>query len=110
MTTINGRIALRYLANVPDDFMFQCFNGTKLRRLSDLSDALNSMSEATFAYHVSEGKNDFSNWVFDTIGDEKLAKDLSALPNRRQYAKRVQKRLEFLRRKLENTSTPISVR
>jgi len=43
------------------------------------------MNEETFGYHSNETKSDFSNWVKDVIGDEKLAADLKrALPGPRQ--------------------------
>ena len=103
MTVISEKTALQYLVNVRDEFYFDCCDGTVLRRMSELAEALERMSESTFAYHVRNGKNDFSDWVFDAVGDAKLAKDLIALQSCQQFAGRVRRRVEFLRRKLDRS-------
>ncbi len=100
MAVLHKSVALRYLANVPDDARFVCHDGRVLHRMAELADALETMSEATFAYHTPDGNNHFSNWVRDIVGDEKLAKDLKVLPGRKQCADRVQRRLVFLRHKV----------
>ncbi len=110
MTIINKRTALQYLVNVPDEFAFECCDGTVLRRMLELAEALGHMSEATFRYHSGIGSNEFADWVRDAIGDVKLAKDLSALQSRQQYAERVRRRVEFLRCKLNPPYAAVAVR
>ena len=65
--------AKRFLANVPEQYVFKCCDGRILKNLPELRDCLHSMTDETFAYHVNERRNDFSTWVRDVIGDEDLA-------------------------------------
>lgn len=90
----------RLLAKVPEEYVFRCCDGRVLRDMKELGEALTSMTEETFAYHSNEEKKDFSNWVKDIIGDEKLARDLRMSLNRTQAAKRVAERVAFLSGKL----------
>jgi len=65
-----------------------------------LKDALDLMNDETYTYHASREKNDFSNWIKDIIGDEKLARDLSRASDRRQAFDCVKTREDFLLSKL----------
>jgi hypothetical protein len=58
------------------------------------------MPDEAFAFHSNAEKSDFSNWVRDVIGDEKLARDLIKSPNQMQAAKCVTTRIAFLDTKL----------
>jgi hypothetical protein len=57
------------------------------------------MTDETFAYHSNVEKKDFTNWVRDIIGDEKLAKDPEKATSRTQAAKQASSRVSFLSRK-----------
>ncbi len=100
MARISRQDAERLLANVPEEYVFWCRDGRILRNMKELGEALDSMTDETFAYHSNEEKKDFSNWVRDIIGDEKLARDLGKSPSRTQAAKSVAERVAFLSRKL----------
>ena len=76
--------AERFLAEVPQEYVFWCHDGRTLRDMKELGKALSTMTDETFAYHVNMEKNDFSNWVRDVIGDEKLARDLLKSTTRAQ--------------------------
>lgn len=88
------------LADVPEGKQFWCSDGRVLRSLPELEAALNEMSEGTFRYHCNEAKSDFSNWVRDVIGDEKLSRDLQRSPTQAQAANSVASRVAWLRSKL----------
>jgi len=60
---------------------------------------LTNNSEETFSYHSSGVKRDFSNWIRDVIGDEKLSRDLLKSTNQTQAAKSVADRVAWLRSK-----------
>jgi len=45
-------------------------------------------------------KNDFSNWVRDVIGDEKLSRDLQKSTTQAQAAKSVADRVTWLKSKI----------
>jgi len=92
--------AEKLLTDVPEDRSFWCCDGRIFRNIRDLSDGLANMSDETFAYHLNDEKNDFSNWLNDVVGDEKLAKDLEKPITRQEAAKRVNDRVTFLNMKL----------
>jgi len=93
---ISREEAKRRLEDVPDDKRFWCHDGRLLKNLGELEKALSEMSDETFNYHSSEGRNDFSNWVRDVLGDDKLAKDLAKAKSRIQASKAVAQRISFL--------------
>lgn len=92
--------AEKLLADVPEDRSFWCNDGRIFRNMRDLSDGLVSMSDETFAYHLNDEKNDFSNWLRDVIEDEKLAKDMENPITRQEAVKRVDDRVKFLNMRL----------
>jgi len=97
---ISKEEANRRLGDVPDDKHFWCHDGKLIKNLRELGKALNDMSDETFHYHLGEGRNDFSNWVRDVVGDNKLANDLSKAKSRIQAGKAVAQRISFLRSKI----------
>ena len=98
-TKMTRRDAQKLLANVPEEYVFWSCDGRILRNMKELGEALNSMTQETYAYHSNTEKNDFSNWVRDIIGDKKLAEDLLRLQDRVAAAKAVSERIAFLRKK-----------
>lgn len=100
ITRITEDVAERRLADVSDDVVFRCHDGRILRNLRELRDALINMGNEAFVHHVGEVKNDFSTWVRDIIGDEKLANDLKKYLTKEQAAKAVSSRVTFLQSKL----------
>ena len=99
MTRITKEIAGKMLGEVPNGKQFYCTDGRVVKNLPELELALKEMSEETFCYHSSETKSDFSNWVRDVIGDEKLSRDLQKSPSRTRAAKNVADRIAWLRSK-----------
>jgi hypothetical protein len=97
---ISTEEANRRLGDVLDEKRFWCHDGKLTKNLGELGKALNEMSDETFHYHSSEGRNDFSNWIRDVVGDNKLANDLSKAKSRIQASKAVAKRISFLQSKL----------
>ena len=95
-----------FLADVPQEYVFWCCDGQILKNLKQLRDAFSVMSEDTFAYHVNEAKNDFSNWVKDIIKDEVLASDMLKATSKTKSAKIVGERIAFL----SGRSTPATTR
>ena len=88
--------AEKLLADVPEYRFFWCNDGRIFRNMRDLSAGLASMSAETFVYHLNTEKNDFSNWLKDSVGDEQLAEDLEDPISRREAAKTVKERVSFL--------------
>jgi hypothetical protein len=100
MAGIPKEQAEKFLSNVPEEYVFRCQDGQILRDMKELAEALTTMTDETFAYHSNVEKKDFSNWVRDIIGDEKLAKDLEKATDRTQAAKQAASRVGILSRKL----------
>jgi hypothetical protein len=100
MIRITKSRAEKMLGDVPAEKRFWCQDGQVLKNLSELEKALRNMKEPTFRHHSSEARNDFSNWVKDVIGDEKLSTDLLKSTTRTQAAKSVASRIAFLRQKI----------
>ena len=97
MVRVTSVVAEKRLGNVSPEEQFWCYDGRYLKSLEELKIALDQMAEETFHYHSSETKSDFSNWVRDVIGDEKLSSDLRKSTTRGQAAKRVTDRLTWRR-------------
>ena len=53
--------AKRLLDDVPEEYVFQCHDGRVLHNMQELADALNTMTDETYAFHVTTEKNDFTN-------------------------------------------------
>lgn len=54
----------------------QCFwttDGKIIANLVELRDALNTMADEVFQYHVTKQKNDFADWIEYVLGDAELA-------------------------------------
>jgi hypothetical protein len=86
----------KVLANVPEESIFWCHDGRTFRDMVELAEGLVAISDDTFAYHVNSERNDFSKWVKDIIGDEKLASDLATATSRIQATEYVTARLVVL--------------
>lgn len=100
MIKITKSRAEKMLGDVPGEKRFWCQDGQALKNLAELEKALRNMKEATFRHHSSEARNDFSKWVKDVIGDEKLSMDLLKSTTRAQAAKSVASRIASLRQKM----------
>jgi hypothetical protein len=97
---ISKEEAERRLRDVPDDERFWCHDGKDIKNLRELRKALIDMSDETFYYHSGEERKDFSNWVRDVVGDDKLARDLSKARSRMQASQAVAERISFLESKI----------
>ena len=100
MVKITKTIARERLADVPQGKRFSCSDGRVLKSLPELEAAIKEMSEETFRYHSNEVKSDFSNWVYDVIGDEKLSRELRKSTTRTQAATKVSDRITWLKNKI----------
>jgi hypothetical protein len=97
---ISNEEARRRLGDVPDDRCFWRHDGKSIKNIRELRKALIDMSDETFHHHYSEGRNDFSKWVREVVGDEKLANDLGKTESRIQASQVVAERISFLESKL----------
>jgi hypothetical protein len=97
MATVSKSMAKARLGDVPKEKRFWCHDGRFLKNLEELRAALEQMTEETYRYHSNETKTDFSNWVRDVIGEEKLARDLFNCTTPAQAAQSVADRIKWLK-------------
>jgi len=93
---ISKEEAKRRLGDVPDDKRFWCHDGRNVKNLRELRKALIDVSDETFHYHSGGERNDFSKWVREVVGDDKLAGDLGRTKSCIQASKAVADRISFL--------------
>ena len=97
----------KFLADVPAEYVFWCYDGRLLRNMKELGDALKTMADETYAFHANTEKNDFSTWVKDIIGDEKMAQNLEEAASRTLAADLVATRVASLTRQPTQASAKL---
>jgi hypothetical protein len=90
--------AERFLNEVPQEYQFWLKDGTTIRNVEQLAEALSNMDEDTFRHHSNKEKTDFSNWLKDIVGDEKLAKDMMKNKSKDSAYTKVKDRIALLKR------------
>jgi hypothetical protein len=66
----------KWLARVPAEKAFVFKDGSSVRSLFDLKQALMSLSEDTVVFHLDPNRHDIASWIRHTIGDDALADDI----------------------------------
>ena len=90
--------ARKFLADASPECCFWVNDGSVIKNLEELHNALASMSNEAFIHHVNKEKNDFSNWVKDILGDKRLADDLMKSKTKQSVVNKVKQRLQVLKR------------
>jgi hypothetical protein len=90
--------ARRYLADVPEDYVFRCHDSCIFKNVRELRDGLADMSDEIYTFHANSEKNDFSTWVKAIIKDETLAEDLRNARTKADSVRRVANRITVLSR------------
>ena len=86
------------LRNIEAEKCFWANNGPIISSLEALPNAVKNISEETFSYHVNKGKNDFSVWVNEVIGDKTLARELLKAKNQKTFLKKAEERVKLLKK------------
>jgi hypothetical protein len=68
--------AKRYLRSIDAGVQFWFSNGKTACNLKELLLGILSLDDGGFKHHVYFDHNDFSHWLMDIIGDERLARDI----------------------------------
>lgn len=90
--------AERFLNDVPEEYQFWSKDGTTFRNVEQLAEAIKNMDDETFKHHSNQEKTDFSNWLRDIVGDEKLARDLMKNKSKDSAYNKVRERIALLKR------------
>ncbi len=97
---LNKKLAERILDNVKEENRFYCNDGKSFSNLYDLQKEIMDMDDDIFSHHSEQGRNDFSNWVQDCLGDSKLAEELIGL-DKRSSLKKIGARISYIEKYLE---------
>ena len=87
------------MSDVNPEHNFWVSDGSILKNINDLLFALKKMKKNVFQAHVNKEKNDFANWINDIIKDEKLAKEISKIKEKKKLLKKITQRIQWLKRK-----------
>ena len=77
------------MPSIPPEKYFYVSDGTVIKHLGELPDALRNMSPETFSSHVNEYKNDFYTWVRNVFEHSTLARKIRNLKRKEDMAKHV---------------------
>jgi hypothetical protein len=72
----------KLLKDVKDDVCFCVIDGSTVKNIIELVDTLDRMSDDSYYYHVTNDKNDFSNWIREVFKEETLANEIAKIHNR----------------------------
>ena len=75
----NGRSLLQ---STSPEFYFKVVDGSEIKSLAELADALDRMSDDSFFYHANEQRNDFANWIRDIFSEQQLAEQMTKCNSR----------------------------
>ena len=98
MKKINSEEIHLILSNVSKNNVFICSDGSKLNNLEELVNKLKTIDRDNFSNHVNENKNDFSTWIYDCLGDAKLAENIRYTKNSKSMTKKIKTRISYLKK------------
>lgn len=81
----------------PDRAFWTC-HGKIIRNIQELADAIESMNDWAFKYHVNADnrKNDFAKWVEEVLEDPDLTLRLKWTTDKKEYVALIRARIEEL--------------
>ena len=59
-----------------EEHAFRCVDGGVYYSINELADALETMSDDSFYYHVNDSKNDFANWISGVFALDNISEKL----------------------------------
>ncbi len=95
MSNLQKSTAAHFLRTVDEGIKFFFCNGKNAYNIRELLDGIFSISDEEFLHHVYFDHNDFTNWLLDIIGDDKLARDIFS-STRDQTIALLKARIHFL--------------
>lgn len=87
--------AKRVLARAEGPQCFWVRDGSVLADLVELEQVLEHMAGDVFSYHVSEGRNDFADWIEFVLGDTELSAMIREVGTPKKARALVVKRLKI---------------
>lgn len=87
------------LGSVSFNHHFHCTNGEKYSNLEELRKGLKKMNSEHFNFHVGQKHNHFANWIYDCVGDVKLADTIRPLTNQKEMETKLTSRINVLKKR-----------
>ena len=81
-----------------EDKKFYCTNGSVINNLNELVNELKIIDDESFSNHVNSNKNDFSNWIYDCLGDVKLVDNIRGITDAKSMSKKIKTRITYLKK------------
>ena len=97
---LNKELAKKILSDVEEGGRFFCNDGKVFSNLDDLIEDLKSMDDEVFLHHAGQGRNDFSSWIRECLGDVRLADGLIGL-DKKDALKKIGSRITYIEKYLE---------
>jgi len=85
--------ALSYLNYAKPEEYFSTCDGRVIKSVNDLYNLLKVMDLNIFNHHVTLYKNDFSKWIYESIGDTVLAEDIANIKDREEMVRVIENRM-----------------
>ena len=98
---LNVELAKKILGNSEEGREFHDKDGNVFRNLSDMEERLREMSDEAFLSHIKDGRNDFSDWVRECLGDVRLADSLIGL-DKEGSLRKIKARIGYVEKYLED--------
>lgn len=99
---LNKELAQKIIGDVDSENGFLLDDGKIFSNLGDLKEGMKEMSDEIFFHHTGEGRNDFSNWIYECIGDARLADGIINL-DKGSVLKKIRSRISYIEVYLEKT-------
>ena len=99
---IQKELALKILGDVSPAHCFYLCNGTILKNLDGLLNALQNIDDEVYEYHANNEKNDFCNWIKDIVGDTELAFNLK-MKSKPEAINILKARIEYVKNRQSQT-------
>lgn len=74
-------VTKQLFGEAPEHQYFILKDGSHLRSVQELAEALEHMNEDIFKHHVDDERNDFANWVEDVFNNKDLGQELREAHN-----------------------------
>ncbi|MFW6220489.1 MAG: hypothetical protein ACOC3X_02330, partial [Nanoarchaeota archaeon] len=93
--------AKEILSNVHPNETFKTALGKEIISLEELVKTLENMDDNEFKIHVNEEKNDYANWINDSIKDEVLAFEIKHVKDKKKIINTIKKRITELEKRIK---------
>jgi len=71
------------IRNVSPEHYFVFMDGSTVKNLKELADALDFVSDDVFGHHVCQDRNDFCSWITDVFNEPGLAGEVKKADDKR---------------------------